>query len=294
LTLPVLNQLTGKNLLFFQSVDGTLVFVSLVLLAVITLLAGGYPAYFVTQFESVGALKGSGAQDVGSQLLRRSLVVVQLTIACTLVSGSILIVKQLNYLESRPLGFQKEQVISIPLYSQNLNGFFQQTDSTFKSRLQRFRNAIEAQSGIVHTTLSSGAPGVGAVYRGVIPEGFAKEDNLFCATISADYDFLSAYGMELVAGRSFSRDFATYPKEAFIINETAVNEFKWDSPAQALGKTINREGKEGRVVGVVKDFNFAALTTPISALIVSIDPNQFNTLSIKFENRNIETMISQL
>ncbi|MFN6090594.1 MAG: ABC transporter permease [Cyclobacteriaceae bacterium] len=294
LTLPILNQLTGKNLQFFQSVDGTLVVVSLVLLAVITLLAGGYPAYFVTQFESVGALKGSGAQDVGSQLLRRSLVVVQLTIACTLVYGSILILKQLNYLESRPLGFQKEQVISIPLYSQNLNGFFQQTDSTFKSRLQSFRNAIEAQSGIIHTTLSSGAPGVGAVYRGVIPEGFTKEDNLFCATISADFDFLSAYGMELVAGRSFSRDFATDPKEAFIINETAVNEFKWDSPAQALGKTINREGKEGRVIGVVKDFNFAALTTPISALIVSIDPNQFNTLSIKFENRNIENVISQL
>ena len=294
LTLPILNELTAKHLQFNETVDITLITISLCLLLAITILAGGYPAYFVTKFESVSALKGSGSKGDGSQLLRKSLVVVQLTIACMLVSGSILILKQLNYLESRPLGFQKEQVISIPLYSQNLNGFFQQTDSTFRGRLQSFRNSVEAQTGIVHTTLSSGAPGVGAIYRGIIPEGFTKEDNLFTANMSVDYDFLSAYGMELVAGRSFSRDFATDPREAFIINETAVTEFKWGTPEQAIGKTINREGKEGRVIGVIKDFNFAALTTPISGLVASIDANQFNTLSIKFENRNITAVLKQI
>lgn len=292
-TLPLLNQLTGKHLEFASSVDVTLIGLSILLLVFITLLAGGYPAYFVTQFQSVGALKGANTGQ-GSQFMRKTLVVVQLTIACTLLSGSILIIRQLDYLQSRPLGFNREHVINIPLYSQNLNGHFQQTDSTFNQRLQTLRDLIETQSGILHTTLSQGTPGNGAIYRGTIPEGFTAEENLFVANMSVDYDFLSVYGMEIIAGRSFSRDYGTDLKEAFIVNEAAVKQFNWGTPEEALGKTINREGKNGKVIGVVKDFNFTALTTPISGLLASLDPNQYNTLSIKFENANVETTIKTI
>ncbi|MBX2896007.1 MAG: ABC transporter permease [Cyclobacteriaceae bacterium] len=292
-TLPLLNQLTGKHLQFASSVDVTMIALSITLLLVITLLAGGYPAYFVTRFESIGALKGNNSGQ-GSQFMRKVLVVIQLTIACTLLSGSILIIRQLNYLQSRPLGFNRDHVINIPLYSQNLNGYFQQTDSTFKQRLQTLRDIIEAQSGILHTTLSQGTPGNGAVYRGTIPEGFPTEENLFVANMSVDYDFLSVYGMEIVAGRTFSRDYGTDLNEAFLINESAVKQFNWNTPEEALGKTINREGKIGKVIGVVKDFNFTALTTPISSLVASLDPNQFNTLSIKFENANVGGTIEKI
>jgi putative ABC transport system permease protein len=292
-TLPLLNQLTGKHLAFTSSVDVIMIGLSLLLLLIITLLAGGYPAYFVTQFQSVGALKGANTGQ-GSQLMRQTLVVVQLTIACTLLSGSILIIRQLDYLQSRPLGFNRDHVINIPLYSQNLNGYFQQADSTFKQRLQTLRDVIEAQSGILHTTLSQGTPGNGAIYRGTIPEGFAAEENLFVANMSVDYDFLSVYGMEIIAGRSFSRDYGTDLTEAFIVNESAVKQFNWGTPEEALGKTINREGKNGKVIGVVKDFNFTALTTPISGLVASLDPNQYNTLSIKFENANVEGTIQKI
>jgi putative ABC transport system permease protein len=292
-TLPLLNQLTGKHLAFTSSVDVIMIGLSLLLLLIITLLAGGYPAYFVTQFQSVGALKGANTGQ-GSQLMRKTLVVVQLTIACTLLSGSILIIRQLDYLQSRPLGFNRDHVINIPLYSQNLNGYFQQADSTFKQRLQTLRDVIEAQSGILHTTLSQGTPGNGAIYRGTIPEGFTAEENLFVANMSVDYDFLSVYGMEIIAGRSFSRDYGTDLTEAFIVNESAVKQFNWGTPEEALGKTINREGKNGKVIGVVKDFNFTALTTPISGLVASLDPNQYNTLSIKFENANVEGTIQKI
>lgn len=292
-TLPLLNQLTGKHLQFAASVDFTMIVLSIALLLLITLFAGGYPAYFVTRFESIGALKGTNSGQ-GNQFMRKVLVVVQLTIACTLLSGSILIIRQLDYLQNRPLGFNRDHVINIPLYSQNLNGYFQQTDSTFKQRLQTLRDIIEAQSGILYTTLSQGTPGNGAIYRGTIPEGFAAEENLFIANMSVDYDFLSVYGMEIVAGRSFSRDYGTDLNEAFIINESAVKQFNWGTPEEALGKTINREGKIGKVIGIVKDFNFTALTTPISSLVASLDPNQFNTLSIKFENSNVEGTIEKI
>jgi putative ABC transport system permease protein len=260
----------------------------------LTFLAGGYPAYFVTKFESVSALKGGDHKGGRRQILRKALVVFQLAIACTLFSGALLIVKQLNFLESRPLGYQKEHIINIPLQSQNLNGYFQQGDSTFKTRLQSFRDIIEQQSGVRQTALSSGSPSVGVVFRGIIPEGFTKEDNLFAANLATDYDFLEAFDIKLMAGRGFSKEYGTDAKEAFIVNETAVKEYKWETPEKALGKEINREGKKGKVVGVIKDFNFMSLTQAISALVLSIDQNQFNTLSIKFENANVETTIKTL
>ncbi|MCE2996790.1 MAG: ABC transporter permease [Cyclobacteriaceae bacterium] len=294
LALPKLNVLTGKELVFSEVIDFNLLALSIGIVMALTLLAGGYPAYFVTRFESVSALKGGEQKGGRKQLLRKALVVFQLAIACMLFSGSILIVKQLNFLETRPLGFQKEHIINIPLQSQNINGYFQQGDSTFQTRLQSFRDLIARQTGVNQSTLSSGSPGGGVVFRGTIPEGFTQEDNIFAANLAADYNFLETFDIKVVAGRSFSKEYGTDAKEAFIINETAVKEYKWETPEKALGKEINREGKKGKVVGVIQDFNFLSLTTSISPLLLSIDQNQFNTLSIRFDNENVDATIETM
>jgi putative ABC transport system permease protein len=294
LTLPLLNELTGKSLLFSELVDGTLLVASIILFLGITLLAGGYPSYFVTTFNSIHSLKGFGGSQFGGHWLRKVLVIFQLTIACVLFSGSLMIFEQLEYINSRPLGFQRDHIITIPLFSQNLNGIFGSADSLFRVRLQSYRNEIENQTGVKKTTLSSNAPGLGSIYRNVIPEGFTKEDNLFVADLSVDYDFLTSYGIELAAGRMLSKDYGTDKSKAFIVNETAVKEFKWESPEKAIGKKIIREGKEGLVVGVVKDFNFNSLLTPISALVMEINESQLNMLTVKFENSNVEQTISKL
>lgn len=292
--LPFLNQLTDKHLAFDQVVDAELIIYSLGLLLVITLLAGGYPSYFVTRFDSISSLKGEGTSGIGSQWLRKSLVIFQMAIACILLSGSLIIIKQLRFMQDRPLGFQKEHIITIPLFSQNLNGIFSQQDSLYRSRLHSFRDGIESQTGIKNTTLSSNAPGLGVIYRGTIPEGFTQEDNLFVANFSVDYDFDKTYEIELVAGRWFSRDYGTDLNEAYLVNEAAVREFKWESPEKALGKTINREGKLGKVIGVLKDFNFASLTTPVSAMVIEFNPDQFNALTVRFENDKVETTLKNL
>src|SRR5690606_34404815 len=133
--LPFMNQLLNKHLVFAEAVDGVLILGSVVLLLLVTILAGGYPAYFVSRFESVNVLKGSGLTQTGGSFMRNALVVFQLTIACMLLSGALLIVKQLRFLENRPLGFQKEMVVNVPLFSNNLNGIFRQNDSTFRRKL---------------------------------------------------------------------------------------------------------------------------------------------------------------
>ncbi len=291
--LPFLNELTNKELLFSEVVDWKLVALSFGLLVLITFLAGGYPSYFVARFDSVHSIKG-GAANIGSQKLRKVLVVFQLGIACLLLSGSLVIMKQLNYLADRPLGFQKDHVVTIPLFSQNLNGIFSRRDTLFQTRLQSYRDAVEAQTGVQSTTLSSNAPGLGVVYRGTVPEGFTQEDRLFIANFAVDYDFKDTYGLEVVAGRFFGREFGTDANEGFLVNERAVQEFKWETPEKALGKTINLEGKVGKVVGVLKDFHFTSLTTAVSALVMDVNPNQFNALSVRFENANIQSTLDKL
>ncbi|MEJ0033829.1 MAG: FtsX-like permease family protein [Bacteroidota bacterium] len=294
LTLPLLNQLTARTLSFSHVVDAQLILSSIGLLVVITLLAGGYPSYFVTKFESVNTLKGNGSAALGGQWLRKTLIVFQLAIACMLLSGSLLIIKQLNFLVSRPLGFKKDHIVTVSIFSSNLNGIFSRPDSTFRIRLKSFRDNIETQTGVTGTAMSSNVPGVGIVFHGTVPEGFTQEDNMFLANLSCDYDFFKTYDVEFVAGRPFSREYSTDPAEAFIVNETAVQEFKWESPEKAIGKSINREGKIGRVVGVIKDINFTSLTTPVSPLILEYNANQMNQMSIRFENSNIDETINRI
>lgn len=294
LTLPVLNLLMSKNLQFDEVVDVRLIGAGIALLFTITLLAGGYPSYFVTKFDSVNTLKGNGTAAIGRQWFRKALIVFQLAIACMLLSGSLLIIKQLDFLNSRPLGFKKDHIVTVPLFSQNINGLFAQRDSTFQIRLRSFRDEIEAQAGVMGTTMSSAIPGLGAVYRGTIPEGFTAEDNMFMANIAVDYDFFKTYDIELVAGRPLSRDFPTDIKQGFLVNETAVREFKWESPDKAVGKTMNREGKIGKVVGVIKDINFTSLTTPLTPLIVEYDADQSTQLTIRFENSNVQQTLDKI
>jgi putative ABC transport system permease protein len=292
--LPVLNQLTNKNILFASSIDIALVGMGIGLMVFITLMAGGYPSWFVARFNSVSTLNGAGTTGAGGQLLRKTLIVFQLGIACMLLSSSMLIIKQLDYLESRPLGFRKDHVINVPVFSQNLNGIFGRPDSTFRIRLQSFRDEVEAQTGIQSTALSSNPPGLGVVFHGLIPEGFTQEDNMFIANLSVDYDFFDTYDIEMVAGRAFSKDYGTDLAEGFIVNETAVREFKWETPEKAIGKTLNREGKIGKVVGVMKDINFTSLRSPVSAMVMEMNQNRWTSLSIRFDNVNITETITTL
>jgi putative ABC transport system permease protein len=257
-------------------------------------MAGGYPSLFATRFDSVNSIKGSGGAVLSSgNFLRKGLVVFQLLITSALICGSLMIVKQLRYLENRPLGFSRENILVAQLQSQNLNALFAGGEESFQERLNSFRNTIESQSSVRSTALTTSLIGSGIVFRGVVPEGYTSDDNMFVASLGADHDFLDTYNVKLVAGRDFSKESASDPSEGMLINETAVTEYKWGSSQEALGKTINLEGKVGKVIGVVQDFNFTALTAPISALIIDIQPS-YSFLSISLLNENTQQNIDLL
>jgi putative ABC transport system permease protein len=239
-------------------------------------------------------LKGQSSTHGGAFSLRRGLIVVQFAISIFLISSTLIVFDQLDLLRNKPLGFKKDLIINVPIQSANFNSIFGGVNQELRQKMNSFEDAIAKYPGVLGSTLSTGVPGFGMVNRNVIPEGFTAQDNLLSPVMSVDYDFIETYEIELIAGRGFSKDYGTDHMESFIVNENFLSEFSFGSPEAALGKKINMEGKVAKVVGVVKDFNFLPLNQAMRPLIMDISVPQFNTFSIKLDNRNIPETLSSI
>jgi putative ABC transport system permease protein len=265
------------------------------LVLIITLLAGSYPAFFVTGFNTVNALKGQKLHATGGgKLLRRSLVGFQLFVTSFLLVGALIILQQINYVNNKALGFDKDQVVMVSLFSQSLNNIFSGSDTTFQVRLETYADELRQQSPIKSTTRLSAELGGGISFRGTIPEGFTADDNLFHANLKIDYDFFETFDIEIVAGRPLSRAYATDASEGFVVNETAVYEYGWGSPQDAIGKTFNLEGKEGFIVGVMKDFHFMGLTQPLTPMSADISAYGSPLLAVKVVGEDLPESINMM
>lgn len=279
--LPSFSKFMGQQFSFSQIVDSRLLMYTFALIVIVALLAGAYPSYLAMRFDSVSAIRGGRSSSHSGNYLRKGLVVAQLMIAAVLLPGSLMIIKQMDYLEDCSLGFEKSNIITISIFSQNINHIFGNLDENFRTRLNSYIEAIKSESFVEEASFSSIPPGLGALYNQIVPEGFPKESNLLIASIAVDHNFFKLYDIPLIAGRSFKDESASNVYGEFIVNEAAVREYNWGSPEQALGKTLNKNGIDGRVIGVVKDFNFTSLMTPVSSLILDFDPSKYNVLTVK-------------
>lgn len=293
--IPQLNELTGKELTSAVLMNPMVIgfFVLIVLLA--GLLAGIYPAFFVTRVSPIFSLKGlvSGTNP-GGLSFRKVLIVIQFGISVVLIACTLIVFDQLTMLRTRPLGFQKNHMINVPVQSQNFNNVFGGVDAEKRQKMNAFEAELESLPGVEGSTVSSTVPGFGMVNRNVIPEGFTAEEALIAPVYAVDYDFIDVYGIQLVEGRSFSEEYGADHTSSFMINEFAVKEFNFGSPKDAIGKQIMIEGKQGQVVGVVENFNFLSLSQPMNPLIMEIAVGQFSVFSIKLTNKNIPETLDQI
>lgn len=296
LLMPLMNQLTGAYLSMDQLFgDPVLLFCFVLILLLTAIIAGSYPAFFVTKFAPLETVRGgfNSTKSVGGKI-RKLLVVVQFTASITLIIGALIAYQQLNFMQQQPLGFDKDYIITAQLSSQNLNNIFIQPDSTYYDRLQTFSNILKQNPDIKSVTLSDDKLGVGATMRGVTPEGFKETDNKFISCLSVDFGFLQTFQLQIVAGRDFSKDFISDNKSAFIINEKGAKSFGWNTPQEALGKNIDREGKIGKIIGVVKDFHLTPLQLPIEGVLFDITKNHLNVFSIKVNSKNIPKTLAYI
>ncbi|MEM8895183.1 MAG: ABC transporter permease, partial [Bacteroidota bacterium] len=269
--LPLINDLLDKQLSTQSLLAPNILMAYFGLIIVTSLVAGIYPAFVVTKITPFQSLKGTLSANTSSLSLRKALVVVQFSVSSLLVIGAIIVFNQLQYVNQRSLGFNKNLIINVPIQSQNLNNLFGGINGEMRSKMNSFEESLHSIPGVQGSTVSAGAPGFGVVNRNVIPEGFTSDDRIIAPVYAVDYDFIDLYDIEIVAGRGFSTSFGTDHQQAFMINEKALKEYNLgESPEDALGKNVNVEGKEGKIVGVLGDFNYLPLTQEIGPLIMEI------------------------
>ena len=273
LLLPYFNQLANKNISFgfFLNYKSILAMFCVSMLA--GLLAGIYPAFFLSSFNTIKVLKGSAATQ-GSQRkpLRSSLVVFQFFVSTALIIATIIVYRQLHYMQNKKLGYDKEQV----LYLQ---------DARLLGKNQyAFEQKMLQDSRVVSASISRYVPG------GIMMDGteiYPKDENGNGTEIHGniyhiDYDYLQTLGIKIIQGRNFSRDFPTDSSSGVIINEAAVRELGW-SGKNAVGKTIVRSGqKQYNVIGVVADFNYASVKQKVAPMMMFLGGN-FGGLILKIK-----------
>jgi len=262
--LPLFNTLAGKTLSLAPADLPGYLFALLALAVFVGLVAGSYPALFLSSFRPITVLKGSASSRSGGALLRKGLVVFQFAISIFLMIGTAVVYTQLDYLHNRSLGFEKEHVVVMQL-----------TDPQIRTQYQAFRTRVEQVPGVVAASASSSAPGglVGTAL--ILPEGVTDEESTLVSGYAVDHDLVETLGLTVVAGRAFSRDHAADVTDGFMINETAARTFGWMTPEDAVGRSIRfTNGPEGHVIGVVHDFHNKSLRQNIEPLILTMQNEQ--------------------
>jgi putative ABC transport system permease protein len=293
--LPQLNDFTGKTLTFQVFKNQQIILLLAGLTVTIGILAGLYPAFVLSGFQPVKVLKGTSASDGEpgkTPWLRHGLIVTQFVVSVFLIISAMTVFKQVNFLHNKDLGFSKEQIMFFPMRSEN----------TFKN-WETFKNELQRSPGIKSVSVGYGFPGdMVAGDRIIVPATEGKKQHSV-THILTDHDYIKTLGLKLSTGRDFSKEFATDKDHAFIINETAVKQFGFKTPEDAIGKPLewpvwndkNPDSlKIGKVVGVVKDFHYKSLFDKLEPAVIQIFPDAYWKVAVKLETKNIATAMAHV
>jgi len=279
---PAFNHFTGKHLTVDLVNDPWLLAGLAGLVLVVGLVSGLYPALVLSRFQPVQVLKDGAYRGAGGFMLRRVLVVVQFAISITLIIGSLAVYRQMTYLQSTDLGYQRDQLVVLPVDNTTLPGQF-----------EAVKAALLQHPQVTHVTGSSAVPGQATMGFGIVPEGRPADETWTTQTIRVDdYDLIETYGMEMAAGRYFSDDFATDATNGVVINEAMVRALGWTDP---VGKRLDIPGEvdEGTVIGVVNDFHYASLHQTIQPLALYMAP-RWDNLTIRITGRDVPGTLAHL
>lgn len=274
---PLFNNLIGKQLNLYDSENIVLLVFLFFLTIIIGLISGSYPAFYLSVVKPVKVLKGGWFSPRGKTLFRNVLVVFQFFITIVLIISTIVIYKQIGYLKNADLGFEKDQIIYLPLLS-----------SDAKNNTTVLKNEFSSLPFVNNVGASSAMPGWNFTRNGYFPEGY--EEPVMINVVDVDEDFLRTMGVDIIQGTGFSAS-SEFDDDQYLVNTALAKEFGWKEP---LGKEIRRGGSH-KIIGVVEDFNFAPLYIKVLPLIITNKPwDGFNYLAINMKMDDPEEHLKQL
>ncbi|GAB3993290.1 ABC transporter permease [Spirosoma daeguense] len=254
LILPVFNELTGKKL-FLDFTNPTFLLLLLGLSILTGMLSGSYPALFMSSLKPVVILKGTLKLKSSATYFRKGLVVLQFGLSIILILCTLVVYRQLNYIQNKNLGYNRENLLYMPL------------EGNLEKNFQTFKQELERQPGIKSVTCAQSDPlEVGSSTQGVSWPGKDTTQLMLFSQNAVSFDYIQTMGIKLVDGRDFSKEFST-DTSSYLINEASARKMGYKNP---VGKEMTMWNKKGKIVGLMKDFHYNSLHTAIEPLILRL------------------------
>lgn len=277
--------LTDRSGAAFYTLDASywIIFLSMFLAG--TLLSGLYPAFVLSGYQPVTVLKGVFKNSAGGMILRKGLIITQFVISVVLIAGTIIVYKQVQFMREQKLGANISQTLV-------LQGAESMSDSLYSNVFQPFKTELMKIAGVKNVAASSSVMGkeiywTNSIKRLDIPE--AKANTMY--NLGVDYDFIPAYNMQMLAGRNFSKDFAT-DNHAVMLTETGAKQLGFKNADEALNKKLFRNSDTVTVIGVVASYHHQGLQKPLDPMVIVLTPNIRQYYSVKLDGKNAQQMLA--
>jgi putative ABC transport system permease protein len=281
LLLPVFNDLAAKKLSL--GISGNIqAFFALMGIALLTgIIAGSYPALFLSGFQPANVLKGTLFSGSKGSTFRKALVVLQFSLTILLIVCTIVVYNQMSFMRNQKLGYDKEYLVYAVL-----RGDMRQRFDAVKEELLKNPNILDVTS-------SGSIPTYGYNFSNSLWrwEGQDPDEEILMRASFIDYDYFKTFGMEIIEGRSYSKEFSTDATDALIVNEEAVKVMGMDSP---IGKQLGIGDNQAKIIGVVKNYHFRSLKQEIEPLILILAPENCWALFARLRSEDISQTIGHM
>ncbi len=283
LSLPYFNNLLATKLTLNLFTTWYTLPILLVFALLVGIMAGGYPAFFLSSFNPYEVLKGNAKSSTSNGRLRRILVVFQFAVSILLIVGTLIMNSQIKFMLNKDVGFKKDQLIVI------------ERADVVGSKMKAFKASIKGIPGVVNVASSTALPGRTNNNNGYMMEG-RKDESFLMATAWVDYDFLETYGITLASGRSFNESYTT-DNRACIINESALKNFNiTDLEKTRILKPGEYPLASYSIIGVVRNFNFESLRNPIQPYIMLLQDeySRWGYITVRLAAGNYSNTINEI
>ncbi len=281
LLLPIFNDLAAKELSFGSSANLYALLVLMGIALLTGIVSGSYPALFLSAFQPANVLKGTFHSGSKGAAFRKVLVVLQFSLTILLIVCTTIVYNQMNFMRNKKLGYDKEYLVYAIL-----RGDMRKQFDAVKEELLKNPNILEVTSS--GTIPTYGYNFSNSLWRW---EGQNPDEEILMRASFIDYDYFKTFGMEIIAGRPYSKEYSTDPREALIVNEEAVKVMGMESP---LGKRLGIGENQAKIIGVVKNYHFRSLKQEIEPLILILNPQQCWALFTRMRSENVPQAIGHM